>query len=245
VHNSSLRWPVPESLADCLPGKTVMRVDRRSKYLLFNFDSGTLIVHLGMTGHLRCVSSAAETMRKHDHLELIFTDGSVMRFNDSRRFGAVLWSEADPLQHRLLSSLGPEPFSDSFNADYLYQLSRGRKVAVKPFLMDSHVVVGIGNIYANEALFRAGISPRRAAGRLTRTFCERLVKVIEEVLNEAIVAGGTTIRDFADSQGKAGYFKQELRVYGRKGEACLNCNESIRLVRQAQRATYYCPACQK
>lgn len=244
IHNASLRWPIPSELVDVLPGQKAGSVGRRSKYLLFSFDRGTLIVHLGMTGHLRLDLHRSER-RKHDHFEIVFTDGTVLRYNDSRRFGAILWTEDDPLQHIRLASLGPEPFSPEFNAAYLYRLSRGRKVAVKPFLMDAHVVVGVGNIYASEALFRAGIAPVRPAGKVSKTAYERLIQSVREILEAAIAAGGTTIRDFSDSQGRPGYFQQELRVYGRAGQACTSCGTLIRHIKLGQRSTYTCPVCQK
>lgn len=244
VHNASLRWPVPESLVRQLPGETVLAVERRSKYLLIRCRKGTLIVHLGMTGHLR-VDRVADPLRKHDHVEIVFGDGSALRFNDSRRFGAMLWTTGDPLQHERLAGLGPEPLGPAFTATYLEGRARGRVIAVKPFLMTAAVVVGVGNIYASEALFRAGIDPRQPAGRVGARAWERLVVSVREVLDEAIRAGGTTIRDFADSAGKPGYFSQELRVYGRAGEPCRSCGAAIRLVRLGQRSTYFCPDCQK
>ena len=246
IHNPSLRWPVPEELVCLLTGQCVSSVSRRSKYLLVHCDKGVLIIHLGMTGHLRCVSNATlAERRKHDHFEVHFNDGSALIYNDSRRFGAILWTDRDPLQHPLLAKLGPEPFSTDFNGDYLYNLSRGRRVAVKPFIMDSHVVVGVGNIYASEALFRAGISPKRAAGKVSRSSYAKLVESIVDVLKESIVAGGTTIRDFVDTEGKPGYFKQQLQVYGRGGQECLVCGEPIRQIKLGQRSTYYCTSCQK
>jgi formamidopyrimidine-DNA glycosylase len=244
IHNSSLRWPVPGELVKTLPGQKASRVSRRSKYLLFDFGLGTLIVHLGMTGHLRVDSSRSER-RKHDHFEIIFTDGTVLRYNDSRRFGSILWTAGNPLGHVRLASLGPEPFNAEFNASYLYRLSRNRKIAVKPFLMDAHVVVGVGNIYASEALFRARIAPARPAGKVSKAAYERLVKAVTIILNEAIAAGGTTIRDFSNSEGKPGYFAQELRVYGRAGQKCKSCDTLIRQVKLGQRSTFYCPGCQK
>lgn len=244
IHNASLRWPVPAELAAVLPGQRVSTVERRSKYLLFHFDRGTLIVHLGMTGHLRLDPLTAER-RKHDHVEIVFGDGTALRYNDSRRFGAMLWTANDPHQHERLTGLGPEPFDPAFNATYLYHRSRGRSVAVKPFLMDAHVVVGVGNIYASEALFRAGISPARLAGKVSMVAYERLVPAVREILVAAIAAGGTTIRDFSDSQGRPGYFTQELCVYGRAGQACTVCGSLIMLVRLGQRSTYYCPRCQQ
>ena len=244
IHNASLRWPVPDLLQHVLPGQKVSHVSRRSKYLLFDFDRGTLIVHLGMTGHLRLDSATAE-MRKHDHVEIVFTDGTALRYNDPRRFGAILWTEEDPFQHPRLSALGPEPFTPGFNASYLYKLSRNRKVAVKQFLMDAHVVVGVGNIYASEALFRAGIAPVRPAGKVSRLAYKRLVQVVVAVLTEALAAGGTTIRDFADSEGRPGYFTQSLCVYGRAGQPCVTCTTPVKLIKLGQRSTFYCPVCQK
>ena len=244
VHNAALRWPIPSDLDAILPAQKVCSVERRSKYLLMNFERGTLIIHLGMTGHLR-VCRPGDERRKHDHVELLFSDNSVLRFNDSRRFGAIFWTETDPLLHKRLVTLGPEPFSDLFSTDYLYRVSRGRKIAVKPFIMDAHVVVGVGNIYASEALFRAGISPARQAGRVSRSAFAMLVQSVQEVLSEAIAAGGTTIRDFMDTEGRPGYFKQELRVYGRAGEPCTVCGRAISQTRLGQRSTFHCRKCQK
>jgi formamidopyrimidine-DNA glycosylase len=244
IHNGSLRWPVPHELVSLLPGQEFGAVSRRSKYLLFSLDQGTLIVHLGMTGNLRVDSSVTER-RKHDHVEIVFTDGSVLRYNDSRRFGSILWTTAAPSEHVRLASLGPEPFDNEFNATYLYKRSRDRRIAVKPFLMDAHVVVGVGNIYASEALFRACIDPVRPAGKVSKAAYGRLIKATAIILNEAIAAGGTTIRDFANSEGKPGYFKQELRVYGRVGQKCTVCDTLVRQVKLGQRSTFYCPHCQK
>ena len=243
VHNGSLRWPIPEDLDAILAGQRISSVNRRAKYLLLSLERGTLIIHLGMTGHLRVCRSVAER-RKHDHLELVFTDQSILRFNDSRRFGAVFWTDKDPLQHERLAALGPEPLSEAFSADYLFRTSRRRQIAVKPFIMDAGTVVGVGNIYASEALFRAGISPRKPAGRVPRSAYARLVQSIQEVLVEAIDAGGTTIRDFADSEGRPGYFRHELRVYGRTEQPCVKCHAPIRQIRLGQRSTYFCPVCQ-
>lgn len=244
IYNASLRWPIPSELVSLLPNQMASKVERRSKYLLFAFDRGTLIVHLGMTGHLRLDSSHADR-RKHDHFEIVFTDGTALRYNDSRRFGSILWTEGDPSRHARLASLGPEPFSSDFNAAYLYQLSRGRKVSVKPFLMDAHVVVGVGNIYASEALFRAGIAPAKPAGQVSKAAYGRLVSSVAAILREAIAAGGTTIRDFADSEGRPGYFTQQLCVYGRNGQKCVSCDSLIKQIKLGQRSTFYCPKCQK
>jgi len=244
VHNRSLRWPVPYGLEKALTGQTFLAVHRRSKYLLVTLPSGTLIIHLGMTGHLRVVP-AAEPRRKHDHLELLLDNGRILRYNDSRRFGAVLWTTADPHLHPLLKDLGPEPFAEGFTADALIRRAQGRIVAVKPFLMDAKTVVGVGNIYASEALFRAGIDPRRQAGKVSRPAFRRLVFAVREVLGEAITAGGTTIRDFLGSDGEPGYFRINLRVYGRAGEPCVTCGNPVRQVRLGQRSTYFCAKCQK
>jgi len=244
IHNAALRWPIPSELDAILPAQKVCSVERRSKYLLMNFERGTLIIHLGMTGHLR-VCRPGEERRKHDHVEMLFSDHTVLRFNDSRRFGAIFWTETNPLLHERLVNLGPEPFEEGFNPTYLFQLSRKRKVAVKPFIMDARVVVGVGNIYASEALFRAGISPVKPAGRLSRKAFAMLVQSVQEVLSEAIAAGGTTIRDFMDTEGRPGYFSQELRVYGRAGEPCMVCGDVISQTRLGQRSTFHCRKCQK
>jgi len=244
VHQRALRWPVPQGLGRTLVGQTVHAIERRSKYLLLRCDHGTLIVHLGMTGHLRVVP-AGEARKKHDHVELLLDDGDALRFNDSRRFGTILWTSEDPLTHPLLKDLGPEPFTAAFDADYLATRARGRVVAVKPFLMDAHTVVGVGNIYASEALFRAGIDPRRAAGKVSRAAFRRLAAAVRDVLAEAIEAGGTTIRDFANSDGEPGYFRISLRVYGRTGAPCTACGAPIKLIRLGQRSTYFCARCQK
>ena len=244
IRHAGLRWPVPERLPDILAGQHVLAVDRRSKYLLLRFEQGTLMIHLGMTGHLRLVAPGVER-RKHDHVEFHFDDGTALCYNDSRRFGSIHWTVDDPLQHARLRELGPEPLDDEFTSAYLYGRSRNRCVAVKPFLMDAKVVVGVGNIYANEALFRAGIAPKKLSGKVGRKEFSRLVSAVKDILQLAIDAGGTTIRDFAGTDGRPGYFKQELCVYGRNGLPCTNCREPIRLVRLRQRSTYFCPKCQK
>jgi formamidopyrimidine-DNA glycosylase len=244
VHNRSLRWPVPSGLGRLLAGQSIRAVERRSKYLLLRCSGGTLIVHLGMTGHLRVVP-AGEPRKKHDHVELLFDDGRVMRFNDSRRFGAMLWTTENPLDHPLLVGLGPEPFDAAFTVAALAERAKGRVVAIKPFLMDARTVVGVGNIYASEALFRAGIDPRRPAGKVSRASFERLAKAVRDVLAEAIQAGGTTIRDFANSDGEPGYFSISLRVYGRGAEPCVTCGAPIKQERLGQRSTYFCAKCQR
>jgi formamidopyrimidine-DNA glycosylase len=243
VRQKQLRWPVPDELATRIAGAQILRVTRRAKYLLVETSHGTLIIHLGMSGSLRI---ADETLApgKHDHIDLHFGKGKLLRYTDPRRFGAWLWSEQAIDQHPLLALLGPEPLGDDFNSDYLFKKSRGRKLTVKSFIMDSHIVAGVGNIYANEALFMAGIHPLRAAGRISRTRYAQLVNAIQTVLEEAICQGGTTLRDFLNSEGKPGYFQQSLNVYGKATDPCPRCSTPIREIRSGQRSTFYCPRCQ-
>lgn len=244
VRAPGLRWPFPDDLGAILAGQQVLAVGRRAKYLLLRCTSGHLLLHLGMTGHLRVVASETPPV-KHDHVDLQFTDGNALRFNDSRRFGALLWTPADPHLHPLLVELGPEPFAAEMDGDYLFRRSRGRRSAVKTFIMDQTVVVGVGNIYASEALFQAGIHPETEAGKIGRDRYERLAQAIREVLDAAIAAGGTTIRDFVDSTGKPGYFHLQLQVYGREGEPCRRCGKSIQALRLGGRSTYFCRTCQR
>ncbi len=243
VRDGRLRWPVPANLNETLRGRTVRALERRGKYLLFHFDTGSLICHLGMSGSLR-LTEASTTLEKHDHLDLLLEDGRLLRYRDPRRFGAVLWSD-DPERHPLLASLGVEPLSADFDGDALHTLCQGRATAIKALLMDAHRVVGIGNIYANEALFHAGIDPRLAAGRLSRPRCSRLAEAVKETLTRAIAAGGSTLRDFVDGQGRPGYFQQTYFVYGRAGEACRLCATPIRQIRQSARSSFLCPRCQR
>ncbi|TVP54258.1 MAG: bifunctional DNA-formamidopyrimidine glycosylase/DNA-(apurinic or apyrimidinic site) lyase [Halomonadaceae bacterium] len=242
LHNPSLRWPVPANLPDLMQGQTVTGVDRRAKYLLLHQGAGTALVHLGMSGSLR-VSDASEPLRRHDHVELRLSSGHHLRFNDPRRFGAWLWSEDWP-GHALIRELGPEPLGELFTGDYLYARARGRKTAIKAFIMNNHVVVGVGNIYASEALFMAGIDPARSAGRISRARLDALVVAIRQVLASAIAQGGTTLRDFINSDGNPGYFKQSLLVYGRQGEPCRQCQRPLQGRRIGQRSTVYCRHCQ-
>jgi len=244
LRTEKLRWPLDRSLCRSLPGQTILSVERRAKYLLLRAGQGTLILHLGMSGSLRIVP-AETTENKHDHVDLILTDGSCLRFTDPRKFGALLWTAADPLEHPLLAHLGPEPLAAEFSGEYLYRSSRKRKIAVKPFVMDQKLVVGVGNIYASEALFSAGIVPCLPAGKVSRERYQRLAGEIKQVLQQAIAAGGTTISDFKQSDGKPGYFKQELRVYGREGEPCKLCGQPVKSIRLGQRSTFYCTKCQR
>jgi formamidopyrimidine-DNA glycosylase len=244
VYDRRLRWPVPRDLARRLIGRTIDRVDRRSKYLLFRIGADTLLVHMGMTGSLR-VFTQAPPRQPHDHVDLEFDNGVVLRYRDPRRFGAVLWSPGSATEHRLLANLGVEPFASEFDADYLYRAMRGRTAAIKLALMDSHLVVGVGNIYANESLFRAGIRPVRAANRVARARLARLVVAVRDTLTEAIAKGGSSVRDYVDSNGESGSFQLDYYVYGREGEPCRVCGRPIRMLRLGGRATYYCPSCQR
>lgn len=244
VHDRRLRQPVPADLPALLIGRRLAAVTRRAKYLLFAFDSGTLIAHLGMSGSLRVVPAHAPRLA-HDHLDIEFGAGHCLRLRDPRRFGLMLWTAADPAAHVLLRTLGPEPFAAEFDAGYLHTLARGRRGAVKNFIMDGHVVVGVGNIYASEALFRAGIHPARAAGRVGRTRYGVLVGHVRDVLAEAIEAGGTTLRDFVRNDGEPGYFRHNLKVYGRAGEPCVTCSHPLGMRVIGQRSSYFCTRCQR
>lgn len=242
-----LRLEMPAGLAAILAGRRVAGIVRRGKYLLFDCrgpaGNGWLIVHLGMSGNLRFVSPGAPAGR-HDHFDLVLTH-TVLRLSDPRRFGVVAWHEGDdPLGHPLLSALGVEPLSDGFTADWLYDVTRKRQAPIKNVLMDAQTVVGVGNIYASESLFRAGISPLRSASRVGRESCARLVQAIKETLADAIAAGGSSIRDYVHSDGGSGWFQISCAVYDRTGQACRRCGGTVRQVRQAGRSTYYCPGCQ-
>ncbi len=243
VRDPRLRWPVPAEVSKA-EGQQFISLQRRGKYLLLKLQQGGLIIHLGMSGSLRILQQASPP-EKHDHVDVELDNGVCLRFNDPRRFGAFLWVDGEMESHELLSSLGPEPLSDEFTADYLYKQSRDRKVAIKNFIMNGHVVVGVGNIYASESLFMAGIHPQRAAGRVSRQRYEGLVAAIRDVLDRAIKQGGTTLRDFVNSDGAPGYFAQELLVYNRAGSDCFQCGAPIRQKVIGQRSSYYCPACQR
>ena len=219
-------------------------VERRAKYLLFRFDTGTAIVHLGMSGSLRVLQHDTPPL-PHDHWDMQLEGGALLRFNDPRRFGSLIWTDSDPGRHPLLVKLAPEPLDPDFDGEYLFRRTRKRAVAIKQLIMNSQLVVGVGNIYASEALFRAQLSPRRAAGRLTRAQCAALVDAIRAVLGEAIRVGGTTLRDYVNADGIPGYFRQRLFVYERVGEPCRICGTSIKQFTQGGRATYWCPRCQR
>lgn len=243
VRNPRLRWRVPAILGEELTGQTIREVARRAKYLLVATEAGTLILHLGMSGSLRVVP-AAEPPGKFDHVDIVLDDGQCLRLRDPRRFGAVLWTRAPPLAHKLLAHLGPEPFDPAFSGAYLHRTTRHRARAMRDLLLDSRIVAGVGNIYANEALHAAGIRPTRAGGRLSRAECDRLARAIRATLTRAIRAGGTTLRDFRASDGNPGYFQLSLKVYGREGRPCARCGAPIRLRRLGSRSAFYCPKCQ-
>ena len=243
VREPRLRLPVPSHLSETLARQRVCEVERRAKYLLLRCDRGSLLLHLGMSGSLRVVAEGTPAA-KHDHLDLLLPAGRCLRFHDPRRFGMVVWTEDDPSVHPLLAHLGPEPLSGEFSGEYLHARSRGRKLAVKSFLMDGRIVVGVGNIYACEALFRAGLRPGRAAGRISRPAYGRLAEAVRATLNDALRQGGTTLRDFHKPNGEPGYFELELSVYGRAGEPCRACETTVRVRRLGQRSTFYCPRCQ-
>lgn len=244
VRDHRLRWPVPGDLAAQLRGRSVRSLDRRAKYLLLRMDDPTLIIHLGMSGSLQLVCDDRAPGR-HDHVDLLFSGGQVLRYTDPRRFGSFHVTAGEPADHPLLARLGPEPLEAAFTGDWLYRRSRGRRQAVKAFIMDAATVVGVGNIYAAEALFRAGVHPARPAGRVGPARYGRLAEAVREVLADAITAGGTTLRDFVDGGGRPGYFRQSLYVYGRAGEPCPACGRPLRLIRVGQRSTCYCTRCQR
>ncbi len=241
VRNSRLRWPVSQEI-HALSDQPVLSVQRRAKYLLLELPQGWIIIHLGMSGSLRVLSEEQPAV-KHDHVDLVMSNGKVLRYTDPRRFGTWLWS-TDPEGSNVLAHLGPEPLSDDFSGDYLYEKSRGKRAVVKQWLMDNKVVVGVGNIYASESLFTAGLLPDRAAASLSEEEAQRLCATIKAVLLRSIEQGGTTLRDFLQSDGKPGYFAQELQVYGRAGEPCRACGTPIVSSKHGQRSTFWCPNCQ-
>jgi len=239
-----LRWPVPPTVDQAVAGQCIIALRRRAKYLLLELEQGTLLLHLGMSGSLRVVPSTTPP-GPHDHIDLVLTDGQCLRLRDPRRFGSLHWVPPPVEAHPLLCRLGPEPLSDAFDGAYLHQRAGGRRGAVKGFIMDSHIVVGVGNIYASESLFMAGIHPQRAAGRIGPRRYLRLAHSIKQVLTAAIAEGGTSLRDFVQEDGNPGYFAQQLRVYGREGGPCPACGQPVRQRRIGQRSSFYCPRCQR
>ncbi len=242
MRESRLRWPIPTDFATRLTGATVRTLTRRGKYILVHTNLGVFLVHLGMSGSLRVVTDNSP-LKKHDHVVFQLSGGASLRFHDPRRFGCILWAD-EAEAHPLLAELGPEPLSDEFNSEYLTKRAKGRKTAIKSFLMDSHIVVGVGNIYANEALFMAGIHPKRVTGRVSAARFEKLVSAVKQVLGEAIEVGGTTLRDFVNGNGEPGYFQQQLQVYDRADEPCKKCGTLIKSMRLGQRSTFFCKLCQ-
>jgi formamidopyrimidine-DNA glycosylase len=244
VRDRRLRWPIAAGVEAALRGQTIRRVERRAKYLLIGFDAGTLILHLGMSGSLRMLKSDVPP-GTHDHWDLCLDSGRILRFHDPRRFGSLHWTPADPHLHPLLAKLAPEPLTAAFDAEYLYRVTRRRSVAIKQLIMNSQLVVGVGNIYASEALFRARIRPRRSARRISRAEAEALAQAIKEVLGAAIKIGGTTLRDYVNAEGAPGYFRQKLFVYERGGLPCRVCKTHVKQFAQGQRSTYWCSTCQQ
>ena len=243
VRDRRLRWPVPDDIETILAGQTIHSVRRRAKYLLFETDTGTAMLHLGMSGSVRIINQD-EPAAKHDHIDIQLVSGKAMRFRDPRRFGSFLWSENTD-DHPLIRGLGPEPLGDEFDGDYLWQAARGRRVAVKQLIMNAAVVVGVGNIYASESLFEARIHPKRRSDRIAKKRMHLLAEAIKNVLGRAIKAGGTTLQDFHGSDGEPGYFQQSLDVYGRGGKACHRCSTPLSVVVLGQRSTFYCKSCQR
>jgi len=244
IYDPRLRWPIPRSLPKKVAGQRILGVERRAKYLLLRLATGTLLLHLGMSGNLRAVP--ADTPRlAHDHYDLVLDSGIALRFNDPRRFGCLLYTRGDPYRHPLLAHLGPEPLGAAFDAGYLSRITRSRRVAIKQLLMNSRIVAGVGNIYANEALFRARLRPQRRARSLSPADAARLVRGVRAVLRQAIRSGGTTLRDYLGADGAPGYFRQRLYVYERRGKPCRRCGTPVRALTQGARSSYYCPACQK
>ncbi len=247
IRNGALRWPIPENLPAILAGQKLQKLSRRAKYILAHFEHGVLLLHLGMSGRL-CLLAEYETPQKHDHIDIAFTSGQVLRLRDPRRFGAVLWTDDDVSQHPLLKSLGPEPLEHAFCADYLHTQLLKKKIAIKLAIMDAHLVVGVGNIYASESLFRARIHPETPANQLTMLQCNSLVQEIKATLSDALKAGGSSLRDFFGADGNPGYFQQQYFVYGRANdkfaEACRICGNPIKSIKQGQRSTFFCPVCQ-
>ncbi|VAW83741.1 Formamidopyrimidine-DNA glycosylase [hydrothermal vent metagenome] len=244
VRNTRLRYLVDKTIKKILTGLIIQKVSRKGKYIVLLCSGGAVIIHLGMSGSLR-LSSLHEAPGAHDHIDVLLANGQLLRYCDPRRFGLFMWVDEPIDQHKLFSRMGVEPLSEQFDAAYLYAQSRRRSLAVKQFIMNNQIVLGVGNIYASESLFRAGLHPLRAANRISKQRYSILVEEIKKVLNEAIAAGGTTLRDFVGGDGKPGYFKFALRVYGRAGEPCLQCGSDIKSCRQGARATYYCSKCQR
>ncbi|MGE4597279.1 MAG: bifunctional DNA-formamidopyrimidine glycosylase/DNA-(apurinic or apyrimidinic site) lyase [Methylophilaceae bacterium] len=246
IRNFSLRWPINPNLSKILKDQVLINLSRRGKYILARFSKGTLILHLGMSGRL-CVVPTGEIAQKHDHVDIIFDSNcnKTLRYRDPRRFGCILWTEEDPLNHKLIHCLGPEPLTNTFNNVYLFKKLRKKTQAIKNSIMDGHLVVGVGNIYSSESLFQAGIRPDRPSYKVTKKEALILVASIKNVIKDAIAKGGSTLNDFYDVDGKNGYFQNEHQVYGRAGDSCIQCGEMIHQIRIGQRSSFYCRKCQK
>lgn len=244
IRNYKLRWPIAKDLETTLIGQQIHQIKRRGKYILVTTQTGTLIIHLGMSGNLQ-IKPAKHAPAKHEHATIIFTNGLALCYNDPRRFGAIVWTKDKPSQHVLLKNLGPEPLERNFNAEYLFNRAKRCQTTIKQFIMDNKIVVGVGNIYANEALFAAKINPWQKANTITLKRYKLLGKKIREILRYAIESGGTTIKDYSDSKGKKGSFQYQLKVYGKQTHNCLNCKTKLQLSRIGQRATVFCPHCQQ
>lgn len=243
IRRDKLRWPIPQHITTTLQNITVHTVSRRAKYLLLQTTKGTIIIHLGMSGCLKILHNN-QPIQKHDHVDIVFQNNITLRYNDPRRFGCILWTDQPPEKHKLLINLGPEPLEDSFNHEYLFCISKKRTCPIKHLIMNSKVVVGAGNIYANEALFISKILPTTPANKVTSQQCKLLVNAIKNILKKSIAAGGTTLKDFHNADGKPGYFKQQLNIYGKENMPCPKCNTNIKRTVMQQRATYHCPLCQ-
>ena len=245
IRQPKLRWPIPEDLSEILSGQIVQSCRRRAKYLLIEWETGVLLIHLGMSGSLRIWQGNAPAAGKHDHVDIAFANGTLLRYHDPRRFGAILWLAGAVEHHQLLKDLGVEPLSDDFTVDYLFQALQKRSSPIKTVLMDNKIVVGVGNIYANESLFQAAVAPQRAAKSLSQAECAALTAAVKRILQRAIETGGSTLRDFVNSEGKSGYFQQEYKVYSRANQPCTQCGTPIAKTVIGQRGTFYCPVCQK
>ena len=244
IRQHKLRWPIPKDLPALASNKKIRQVGRRAKYINLQLDNGNIIIHLGMSGSLR-ICKKDTPAEKHDHIDFIMSNKKILRLRDPRKFGCVLWTDEPLSEHKLIRSLGPEPLDDNFDTDYLFDKAKKRSCSIKSLIMNSHIVVGVGNIYANESLFKAGINPKRKAGSISKSRMIKLVDAIKQTLREAIKQGGTTLRDFTSETGKPGYFAQELQVYGRAGEPCPVCGSAVKQITQQQRSTFYCAKCQR
>jgi len=244
IYFPTLRWPIDPEISSELPGQKLEAIIRRGKYLIFQFKTGSLLLHLGMSGSLRIVTSK-DPREKHDHFELVFSNKHILRLRDPRRFGAVLWTKESWDQHKLIKNLGPEPLNNDFSGEYLFKESCNKSLAIKNYIMNSKIIVGVGNIYASESLFKAGINPKKAANKVSKQRYILLADAIKSVLSASIKQGGTTLKDFSDPNGNPGYFALHLNVYGRAGEECFQCNKKIKQCVIGQRSTFYCPHCQR